>query len=99
MTQTRHPLWGFAEIWNIAEASSDHSAVMPANLTTLAHFAVSLATSLPKSAGEPGSTVAPSPMPYQELSSEPPTKSLTTGIVRELVPTRDGGHRQRGQLR
>src|SRR5439155_3440401 len=36
-----------------------YSALMPANFTTLAHFSVSSAISLPKSAGEPGSTVAP----------------------------------------
>src|SRR5262245_60759096 len=38
----------------------DQSALRPANLTTLAHFSVSSATSLPKSAGEPESTVPPS---------------------------------------
>jgi len=32
---------------------------MPANLTTLAHFSVSSAISLPKSVGEPGSTGEP----------------------------------------
>src|SRR2546427_6043174 len=32
----------------------------PANLTTLAHFSVSSAMSLPKSAGEPASRVPPS---------------------------------------
>jgi hypothetical protein len=32
---------------------ADHSGVMLAVLTTLAHFSVSLAMSLPKSAGEP----------------------------------------------
>src|SRR4051812_6078669 len=37
-----------------------HSALMPANLITFAHFSVSSTTSLVKSAGEPGSTVAPS---------------------------------------
>ena len=31
----------------------DHSGLMPANLTTLPHFSVSSAMSLPKSAGEP----------------------------------------------
>ena len=36
-----------------------HSALMPANLTTLAHFSVSSAISFPKSAGDPGITVAP----------------------------------------
>ena len=35
---------------------SDQSALTPANFTTLAHFSVSSARSLPKSAGEPGST-------------------------------------------
>src|SRR5262245_61321624 len=37
-----------------------HSALMPANLITLAHFSVSSAMSLPKSAGEPAITVPPS---------------------------------------
>src|SRR5262245_40432414 len=41
-------------------ASNGHSALMPANLITLAHFSVSLAMSLPKSAGEPVSPVLPS---------------------------------------
>ncbi len=31
-----------------------HSGLMPANLITLAHFSVSSAINLPKSAGEPG---------------------------------------------
>src|SRR6266403_5319040 len=38
----------------------DHSGLMPANLTTLAHFSVSSAMSLPKSAGEPASRLPPS---------------------------------------
>src|SRR5215470_4917986 len=37
----------------------DQSAFTPANFTTLPHFSVSSAMSLPKSAGEPGSAVAP----------------------------------------
>ena len=36
-----------------------HSGLMSANLTTLPHFSVSSAMSLPKSAGEPASTVPP----------------------------------------
>src|SRR5262249_41413561 len=36
-----------------------YSAVIAANLITLAHFSVSLGISLPKSAGEPASTVPP----------------------------------------
>src|SRR6516164_4597253 len=37
----------------------DQSGLMPANLTTLAHFSTSLAMSLSKSAGEPPSVVLP----------------------------------------
>jgi hypothetical protein len=37
----------------------DHSPRMPATFTTLAHFAVSAAMSLPKSAGEPGIAAPP----------------------------------------
>src|SRR5262249_5501202 len=37
----------------------DQSALMPTDLTTLAHFSVSSAMSLPKSAGKPGSAVPP----------------------------------------
>src|SRR5947209_5547966 len=40
-------------------AGPNQSALMPADLITLAHFSVSPAMSLPKSAGEPGSTVPP----------------------------------------
>ena len=38
---------------------ADHSALMPANPITLAHFSVSSARSLPNSAGEPETTVPP----------------------------------------
>src|SRR5882672_4724940 len=38
-------------------AVDGQSALAPENLTTLAHFSVSAAMSLPKSAGEPGSSV------------------------------------------
>src|ERR1022692_1642324 len=48
---------------NVSDAQDgpllDHSALAPENLTTLAHFSVSSAMSLPKSVGEPGSTVPP----------------------------------------
>ena len=37
----------------------NQSGLAPENLTTLAHFSVSSATSLPKSAGEPASAVPP----------------------------------------
>jgi hypothetical protein len=39
--------------------SADHSGFAPENLTTFAHFSVSSAMNLPKSAGVPGSGVPP----------------------------------------
>src|SRR4029450_7783943 len=39
---------------------SDQSGLAPENFTTLPHFSVSSAMSFPKSAGEPGSSEAPS---------------------------------------
>ena len=45
--------------YGISTPSPPQSALMPVNLTTLPHFAVSSAISLPKSAGEPASTVPP----------------------------------------
>src|SRR5215831_17951405 len=41
------------------EVRSSHSALIPANLTTLPHFSISPTMSLAKSAGEPGSSVPP----------------------------------------
>src|SRR5262249_33631259 len=38
----------------------DHPRLMPTDFTTLPHFSVSSAMSLPKSTGEPGRAVAPS---------------------------------------
>src|SRR5262249_36998460 len=40
-------------------SAPDHSALAPANLITLAHFSVSSAINIPKSAGERTNTVAP----------------------------------------
>jgi hypothetical protein len=45
--------YGISGLWQF------HCGLMPANLTTLPHFRVSSAMSLPKSAGDPGSAVAP----------------------------------------
>jgi hypothetical protein len=42
-----------------AHGHSDHSARMPAVLTTLRHFSVSSTISLPKACGESGSGVSP----------------------------------------
>src|SRR6202022_1689113 len=44
---------------NTGRRDADQSALIPENLMTLAHFSVSSAISFPKSAGDPGSTVAP----------------------------------------
>src|SRR5262245_24381868 len=43
-------------LWNVRP---HQSVLAPENLTTLPHFSVSSAISLPKSAGEPASTVPP----------------------------------------
>src|SRR5262249_49582920 len=52
---------GFAEraLRNIGRGLPDQSALTPANFTTLPNFSISSAMNLPKSAGEPGSAVAP----------------------------------------
>src|SRR6516225_8446904 len=58
---------------------------MPANITTLAHFSVSSAISLPKSVGEPGSTGEPNSA-NRALAANPALISLlslsmiTTGV-------------------
>src|SRR5262249_39702789 len=51
----------FAErdLWNVTPRPPGQSALMPVNFTTLLHFSVSSAMSLPKSTGEPRSAVAP----------------------------------------
>src|SRR6266566_5885172 len=49
-------VFAYGDLWNV---SRDHSGLMSANLITLPHFSVSSVTSLPKSAGEPTSTVPP----------------------------------------
>ena len=50
------PPFAERDLWN---AGPDHSGLRPANFTTLAHFSVSSAMSLPKSAGDPASAVPP----------------------------------------
>src|SRR5262249_29548711 len=45
-------------LWNVRR---HQSALAPENLTPLPHFSVTSAISLPKSAGEPASTVPPRP--------------------------------------
>src|SRR5262249_27467503 len=51
---------GRQDLWNVPRRGRNQSAFAPESLTTLAHFSVSLAKSLAKSAGEPGSGVPPS---------------------------------------
>src|ERR1700750_982856 len=50
---------GLRTLWNISATMTAYSALMLAARITLAHFSVSSARSLPKSAGEPASNVAP----------------------------------------
>src|SRR4029453_7314435 len=47
------------EVMEYRSEFPDHSGLMPADLITLPHFLVSSEMSLPKSAGEPASTVPP----------------------------------------
>src|SRR5262245_51695268 len=47
--------------YGTSTADRPHSALMPVNFTTLPHFSVSSAISLPKSAGEPANTVPSEP--------------------------------------
>jgi hypothetical protein len=62
MTLTRHNVGTIREtgLWTVPRGARNQSAFVPESLTTLAHFSVSLAKSLAKSAGEPGSGVPPS---------------------------------------
>src|SRR5271168_2200925 len=62
--------WAERTLWNSKPAWVDYSGLMPANLTTLAHFSVSSAMSLPKSAGKPGSTVPPESASHR-LAAQP----------------------------
>src|SRR4051812_6430122 len=76
--------------YSLAGYSKDHSGLIPANLITLAHFSVSPATKLPKSAGEPASTVAPpSARRVFSLGSERPAlisrlslSMISAGVIR-----------------
>src|SRR5262245_754409 len=50
--------WPFQR-FNMISPAYDQSALAPENFTTLAHFSVSSAMSLPKSPGEPGIAMPP----------------------------------------
>src|SRR5262249_28336557 len=57
----RHPAFAERDVMEyFARGRADHSALILAARITLPHFSVSSAISLPKSAGEPASTVPPS---------------------------------------
>ena len=58
---TKRKAWSCAEreLRNIRPASSTYSGLLPANFTTLLHFSISSAMSLPNSAGELTNGVAP----------------------------------------
>src|SRR5262245_8127404 len=58
-----------------ARTIADQSGLAPEDLTTLAHRSVSSAMSLPKSAGEPASTVPPSSR----------TRALNLGLPRPAL--------------
>ena len=71
----------------IAERS--YSALMPANLITLAHVSISSAMTLPKSAGEPTSTAVPSSVSYAFIlgSAKPALISLfSVAMISSGVP-------------
>src|SRR5262245_33584944 len=51
-----------SEFMECAGADGTYSGLIPANFTTLAHFSVSSAMSLPNSAGEPAFTIPPRPI-------------------------------------
>src|SRR5262249_36269574 len=55
----RHLVFAERDLWNVAPRPPRQSALTPANFTTLPHFSVSSAMSLPKSAGEPASKLPP----------------------------------------
>src|SRR5262245_25488480 len=54
-----HPRFRRTGHYGISTAERPHSALMPANLITLAHFSVSSTMNIPSSAGEPRNIVQP----------------------------------------
>src|SRR5215470_11245938 len=63
-----------------------HCALMPANLITLAHFSVSSAMSLPKSAGEPGFGTLPNAA-YRDLTSGAARPALISTLGFWMIST------------
>src|SRR6516225_11457583 len=69
---------------NIWSRWADHSSLMPANLITLAHFSVSSAISLLKSAGEPTSGVPPRSASLAFILRSPRPVDLLVKLVDDL---------------
>jgi hypothetical protein len=63
-----------------------HSGLMPANLITVAHFSVSAAMSLPKSAGEPGFGTLPNDA-YRDLTSGSDRPALISVLSFWMIST------------
>src|SRR5262245_46160171 len=84
MTQRRQGRsFAYRDLWNV-QFLICHSALIPADLITLAHFSVSLAISLPNSVGEPESTVPPRPVNRAlKLGSSSP--ALTSRLILSTI--------------
>jgi len=63
-----------------------YSGLMPANLITVAHFSVSAAMSLPKSAGEPGFGTLPN-YAYRDLTSGSDRPALISVLSFWMIST------------
>src|SRR5215468_1822837 len=55
----RPPPFAERQLWNIKLSVPDHCSLIPANLTTLAHFSVSAAMNFPSSSGAIGISTTP----------------------------------------
>src|SRR6185369_8727705 len=74
------------QLWNNSAINGPHSALSPANFTTLPHFSLSWAISLPKSAGEPVSAVPPR-SPSRALSFGSASAALTSLFSLSTIST------------
>ena len=105
-TRQQRPSPPFAQrtLWNVRATMTAYSALMFAARITLPHFSVSSAMCLPKSLGEPGSTVPPrsatrqraatridAPNPTHDHCGELRRPSTTIGRQAEVI--RDASNR------
>ena len=79
-------------------ATSCHSVLMPANLTTLAHFSVSSATSLAKSATEPESGSLPRSA-IRAFTTGSASAALTSRLSRSTILPTERGKRRSASVR